>query len=192
VNPRRLGVFWWTAVFVLALDMATKLVVYNTMELGRPPLRLLGDFVRFTYIQNAGAAFGLFQGNRWFFVAVSSISIVAVIVLARAQRYRRAMTGAAFGLILGGALGNLIDRLWLGQVIDFVDLGFGSHRWPVFNVADIGVTGGVILLALSLLREEQPAGEALPEEAPPMQARPREDTGGAAEDGDTGAGATAR
>ncbi len=150
---RRRGVslFLGSALAVVALDVATKLAVYHGLDPRKPPVRILGDMVRLTYIHNAGSAFGLFQGGRWFFVAVSAVSAGLITLLALSGRHHDRGMQCAFGLILGGAVGNLIDRLWLGVVIDFIQIGIRSHYWPVFNVADIGVTVGVGLLALRLL-----------------------------------------
>jgi signal peptidase II len=151
-----------TALVVLSADLASKLAVYHSLTLGQPPIRLLDDVLRLTYIHNAGAAFGLFQGSRWFFIGVSALSLLIILSLALSGRYRDRWMQFAFGLILGGALGNLADRIWLGVVIDFVQVGVRSHYWPVFNVADAGVTVGVILLALRLMGErprEDAAGE---------------------------------
>lgn len=145
--------FAFLALLVIGVDAASKWAVYHSLPLGGPPLRVIGDFVRLTYIHNAGAAFGLFQGSRWFFVGVSILSIVVILALALGGRYRGTAVQIAFGLILGGAIGNLVDRLWLGVVIDFIQIGVGGWYWPIFNVADIGVTVGVALLALGLFRE---------------------------------------
>ncbi len=167
MNRRRVSfLFVVCALAVLALDLASKLAVYRTLDTARGP----------TYIHNAGSAFGLLQGGRWFFVGVSGLSAIIILLLALSGRYRDRGIQAAFGLILGGALGNLIDRLWLGVVIDFIQVGIRTHYWPVFNVADIGVTAGVGLLALRLLVEERNDRHAA---ADPAE-RPGSSAGGAA------------
>jgi signal peptidase II len=149
-SKRLLPVFYIAAAAILLPDLVTKGIVYRSMELNGASIPVLGEWVRLTYIHNTGAAFSLFQGSRWFFVGVSLLSILVILALALSGRYPTKRVQAAFGLILGGALGNLIDRLWLGKVIDFLDMGVGRTRWPVFNVADIGVTVGVLLLLLAL------------------------------------------
>jgi len=122
---------------------------------------LLGDFARLRYVQNAGTAFGLFQGGRILLMAISIFSAAVVVYLAVSGRYRFRGSHVAFGLVLGGALGNLVDRFWLREVVDFIDVGIGPHRWPTFNVADIGITLGVIYLAVAFLVGERRAqGEA--------------------------------
>jgi signal peptidase II len=154
------------AVAVLILDQLTKAIVYRVMTLHGPPRPVLDSVLRLTYIHNEGAAFGLFGGSRWLFIGVSLLSILVVLALAESGRYRDPHLRTAFGLILGGAAGNLVDRLWLGRVIDFIEMGIAGHYWPVYNVADIGVTAGVILLGIRMLVEKS---SILPgvEEPPP-------------------------
>ena len=159
-SPRVL--FWHVyavALLILGLDILTKQVVFRSLPLGGPSTPVLGELLRWTYIQNPGAAFGLFQGNRYFFIGVSVLSSIVILALAHSRRYRDRWTLLAFGLILGGAIGNLLDRLWLGVVIDFIDVGIGRHRWPFFNIADSGISVGVVLLALRFLREPGGATE---------------------------------
>lgn len=154
-SNRLTPLFSAAASATLALDVATKLIVHRTMTLGGPSVSVFGDYVRLTYIQNPGAAFSLFEGNRWFFVGVSILSMLLILALVLSGRHSSGRMQAAFGLVLGGAMGNLIDRLWLGKVIDFLDIGVGAARWPIFNVADIGVTAGVMLLLLGLAMESR-------------------------------------
>jgi signal peptidase II len=159
--PRLAG---W-ALAVLLLDQVTKAIVYRALALHGPPRHVLGDLLRLTYIHNAGSALGLFGGNRWFFIGVSLLSILVILALVRSGRYRDRHLITAFGLILGGAAGALPARLWLGQVIDFIEMGIAGHYWPVYNVADIGITAGVILLGIRILFEK-PVPAAGIEESP--------------------------
>jgi signal peptidase II len=149
--------FWVTAAIVLALDVATKGWAEHTLLPGVPH-RVVGDFVRFTLAYNPGAAFGMSVGplSRVFFGA---IAVVALVILWRIQH--TALPGEklkplAAGLVWGGALGNLIDRVRSPRgVVDFLDIGVGSTRFWTFNVADSGVTIGAILLAWVLWKEDQ-------------------------------------
>jgi signal peptidase II len=157
-QPRVSGRTLFTHIYliglvVLALDIVTKQIVYRTLPLGGPSIEVLGDVLRWTYIHNPGAAFGLFTANRYFFIGVSLLSTIVILALVHSSRYRDRWILISFGLILGGAIGNLLDRLWLGVVIDFIDVGIGRHRWPFFNIADSGISVGVVLLALRFLRE---------------------------------------
>ena len=170
-SPERMSSGEWTrllswALAVVLLDQASKVIVYRTLTLHGPSRPVLGDVLRLTYIHNAGSAFGLFGGSRWFFVGVLLLSILVILALARSGRYRDSCLVTAFGLILGGAVGNLVDRLWLGKVIDFIEMGIAGHYWPVYNVADIGVTVGVFLLAIRVFFAKQPVGDGAGEPAP--------------------------
>ncbi len=168
--------FLAVAAATLLLDQLTKGLVRAHMEL-HASIPLLGDILRLRHVRNSGAAFGMFQGSRYLFIAISIASVVAVIYLIRSGRYRFRGSNVAFGLVMGGALGNLIDRCFIPEVTDFIDMGIGLHRWPTYNVADIGLTLGVAYLALAFLTggwEERPAtGEVSPApdptagEAPP-------------------------
>lgn len=141
----------------IALDQVTKVIVQNTLRL-YSPVEVIGDFFRLTYIYNPGAAFGLHLGP-WSRIAFSILPVIATIALYwmyRSTPWSDRMRLIAIPLVTGGAIGNLIDRIRSSRgVIDFFDFGFGATRWPVFNVADIGVTVGALLLAVSLWREEK-------------------------------------
>lgn len=160
--------FLAVAAATLLLDQLTKVLVRAQMEL-HATYPLLGDFLRLRHVRNSGAAFGMFQGSRYLFIAISIASVIAVIYLIRSGRYRFRGSQVAFGLVMGGALGNLVDRCLIPEVTDFIDMGIGPHRWPTYNVADIGLTLGVAYLALAFLTggwEQRsgaaPAGDELP------------------------------
>ncbi|MFH1144550.1 MAG: signal peptidase II [Candidatus Eisenbacteria bacterium] len=138
--------FLISAAALLVLDQITKWLVYHGLAVGEPTA-LIDGFVRLKHVRNAGSAFGLIEGSRLLFILLSLISIAAILVLTLSKRFVFRGSWIGFGVVLGGAMGNLIDRFWLHQVIDFIDIGVGSVRWPTFNVADIGVTLGVIYLA---------------------------------------------
>jgi len=139
--------FYGLAGAVVILDQATKLLVQRAFRLGES-LPVLPGFFNLTYVLNPGAAFGLLAGAAAafrgpFFIAVSVLAI-AVICYYHARYARgRPLPTVGLALILGGALGNLIDRLRVGMVIDFLDFYLGAYHWPAFNVADGGVTVGV-------------------------------------------------
>lgn len=130
---------------IVLLDQITKIAVQQWMTLYQS-YPILGDVVQLTYIRNPGAAFGIDIGGRWLYLALSIIACAVMIYYllrlpASERRGRYAMM-----TVLGGALGNLIDRALYGEVTDFIDIGAGAYRWPVFNVADSAVTIGIILL----------------------------------------------
>ena len=154
--------FYLPALIVIVLDQVTKQFFAGLAR----NFEVIGDWVRITLVHNSGAAFGMFQGGRIFLIISSVVASIFIIVLAsRAQEEERSRL-VYLGLILGGAIGNLIDRIYPGYVIDFIDMGIGSRRWPVYNFADAAVTIGGILLILTFSRkkevkeEEQPAPES--------------------------------
>jgi signal peptidase II len=135
---------------IILLDQISKHLIAANLELN-DPLNLLGSVVRFTYIRNPNAAFGFSFGSR---IPLLPIALFAILVLVLV--FYRSSTKTIIGFlglsaILGGAAGNLIDRIRFKEVIDFIDVGFGTVRWPVFNVADSCVTVGVILLVAGSL-----------------------------------------
>ncbi len=132
---------------VLALDQWTKRLA--TLHLaGRPSVEVLGDFVRLTFAQNSGVAFSLGAGTRFPFYLFSIAAAIVILWLLARGRVPRVGQQVALALILGGALGNLVDRITTGLVVDFIEVGLGRLRWPVFNVADSAVSVGVVLFLL--------------------------------------------
>ncbi len=142
-------VFFLTALLVAVADQLSKMWIRSNLVVGQS-LPETG-FFRLTHIQNTGAAFGLFQGQSFALTIVALVGIIVLLVYALLI-YRRfpildnLLGKSALGLILGGTVGNLIDRLHLGYVTDFIDIGI----WPAFNIADSAIVVGVIILAYSL------------------------------------------
>lgn len=141
---------------IVVLDQATKIFTKDYMILGHSK-KLLGNFVRYTYIENTGMAFGIHVGSRLFFTIFSILAGLVILIYLFKSRNDQPMVRISLSLILGGAIGNLIDRIFYGAVVDFIDVGFGSLRWYVFNVADAAVSIGMILLITAiLLKKEEP------------------------------------
>jgi signal peptidase II len=140
-----------TAALVVAADLATKALASRLLAPGHP-IAVLGDFLRLTLVHNTGAAFGLLPGSRVAFIVFSFLAILVIAALYRRMTQRRRLEIVALGALLGGAVGNLHDRVRHGFVVDFIEIGIDRFRWPVFNVADIAVTGGVALLLLVMAR----------------------------------------
>lgn len=137
---------------VLALDQLTKSWVRASMSLNET-IPVIGNVVRLTYIHNEGAAFGLSIGANSsviFLVLATIASALVLYLLLTAPRSER-LQRVALALILGGALGNIIDRIRWSMVVDFIQVGVGGHFWPIFNVADSAVTIGAVLLAWTYL-----------------------------------------
>lgn len=151
-------VFWPTLTVVAVLDVVTKYLAHTRL-VRHVPLDLLGEVVRIALAYNPGAAFGLNVGpySRGVFTVVTAVALVVLYRMYRdTQPGDRART-VALALISGGALGNLINRFWSTRgVVDFIDVGIGELRWPTFNVADIGISIGAVLLAWVMWREDRP------------------------------------
>jgi signal peptidase II len=146
------------AAIVVIVDQITKQIFWRLFTPGYN-VDIIPGVLRITLVKNAGAAFGLFEGARLFFIIASVIAAVFIVYLGlrlpRNERYKRIL----LGFILGGAIGNLIDRVYDGAVIDFIEMGIMGYWWPVYNVADIAVTIGAVLLLIHLLRgtHQEPA-----------------------------------
>ena len=137
---------------VLVLDQGTKLYIHHTFMLheSRP---VVTDFFHLTYVRNSGAAFGLLARQnatflRLFFPAVTLCAVGILLLYFQHTPRQRVLTLWGICLIIGGAIGNGIDRLWLGQVIDFLDVFWQTYHWPAFNVADSAICVGVGCLLL--------------------------------------------
>ena len=141
---------------VVTLDLATKWWIVNNMSY-HETISVIGDFVRLTYTHNPGAAFGINIGehSRIFFLVLSIVALGVLAAIYRSTPATDRLRLLAVALVGSGAIGNIIDRLRYERgVVDFLDVGVGSHRWWVFNVADSAVTVGAILLLVSFLLEE--------------------------------------
>lgn len=169
---------------VLALDLWTKHWASATLSYHRP-VEVIGEFVRLTYTRNSGVAFGLGAGLRFPYYIFSIVAAVVILVMFLRRAIHSRLQEFALALILGGALGNLVDRISTGEVVDFIEVGWRAWHWPVFNVADSAVSVGVVLFALTWSRVTR----ATPE--------PRADDGasdapGAANPGSVGSGTEQR
>lgn len=168
------------ALGVFLLDFVTKRIVLAEQTSFQAGIPLIEGLLRFTYVRNAGAAFGILQGGRWPFVTVSILAVLGLSYVLSRPGERSSLRSWSYALILGGAAGNLVDRLFYGgKVVDFIEMGWRGHIFPVYNVADMGVSIGATLLVLALLREgdrrahrAHAEGELSPAEAetPPREA----------------------
>ena len=158
------GVFWGVAASVLLADAFTKVLAVDRLVPAYLPRPVLGDGVRLTLVYNPGAAFGLHLGaqSRWIFVALTMIALTVLWRLYLDTPLAHRARTLALALVAGGAMGNLLDRLKSARgVVDFIDIGVGAWRWPTFNLADIAVTSGAILLGWVLWSaDEAPAVQA--------------------------------
>jgi len=142
---------------VLLLDQATKILIDRTMGL-HTSIIVVQNYFDITYIRNKGAAFGFLAESSFrlpFFILVSIIAIVVILGIFRKVRPEQRFNAVALSLIFSGAVGNLIDRARLGEVIDFLYFHWYQHYWPAFNVADSAICIGVFLLAFDMLLDER-------------------------------------
>lgn len=154
----RWALFAGLAVGVLIVDQIVKSWIAANFEFHRA-VELIGDILRVAPTQNNGAIFGMFRDQAPIF-AILSIGVMGLIVWYESRAGGSLLVTVALGLLLGGALGNLTDRLRLGYVLDFMDLGLGGWRWYTFNVADAAISLSILLLFVAALR---PTPKAQPE-----------------------------
>jgi signal peptidase II len=157
--------FAWlgVAIVIVVLDLWTKSIASESLALYRPVE--LTSWLNMTLAHNYGAAFSFLSDaggwQRWLFTGLASVVTVVLIVWLFRLTAREKLTAAALGLIIGGAVGNLVDRINLGYVVDFIDVYYRDWHWPAFNLADSAITCGVILLLIEGLflssSKKQPA-----------------------------------
>ena len=147
---------WWyiifslTALLIVVADQLSKLWIRSSLAIGESLFEV--GFFRLTRVHNSGAAFGLFQGQSFLLTIIASVGVAALLLYAFLFHHKfpfleNRLGKLALGLVLGGTVGNLIDRIYLGCVTDFIDFNF----WPAFNIADSAIVVGVIILAYSLI-----------------------------------------
>jgi len=137
--------FSLVALLVVALDQVSKFFIRANMTPGQSMPE--EGFFRITYGTNPGGVFGLFENQAFLITLTAIVGIAAILIYARYPLFNRMLIRIALGLILGGAVGNLIDRLRFGEVVDFIDVG----AWPVFNLADSAIVVGVVIIIFYFL-----------------------------------------
>ena len=158
-DKREVSLGWWylIALIVLVLDQLTKTWVIAEFYLGQR--EIITSFFNLVHVHNYGAAFSFLSDaggwQRWFFAALSAVVSTFIVVWISRLPKTRLIEGLALALILGGALGNLYDRLVLGYVVDFLDFHWSGSHFPAFNVADSGITMGAVLLILDMFITDQ-------------------------------------
>ena len=154
MRPGRLLLVALVAVTVFALDRVTKAWVSENIPLGtaRP---VVGDYVRIVHAQNTGAAFGLLPERTTLLSVLSVLAVLAIVYYYRQIASASWLVSATLGMQLGGAFGNLLDRVRQGYVVDFVDVGVGEVRFWAFNVADSSIVVGIFVVTFALWYEER-------------------------------------
>jgi signal peptidase II len=149
--------FYSIALIITALDQLSKFTVEQKLELGQI-IPVIPSFFNLTYVLNPGAAFGFLSGasaafRNPFFITISVLAVLFILYYRSQHRGMGLLPSLGLAFILGGALGNLVDRLRLGMVVDFLDFYYGSYHWPAFNIADSAITVGVTLMVFEILTE---------------------------------------
>lgn len=143
--------FLWVSLAVIIADQATKWIANTQLDYHQPVAVI--PYLEWYLSYNPGAAFSFLADaggwQRWFFTALAIVISVVLLVWIRNLKAGETLTALALSLILGGAIGNLIDRLLLGYVIDFIQVWLGSYPWPAFNIADSAISVGAVILILS-------------------------------------------
>lgn len=148
---------WLLALGVFAADQLTKLWIANRLPFGTyyekdGAIRVIKGFFNLVHVGNTGAAWSMFSGQSFLLATLALATLVAIYFWRSALGLRAPLSQVCFGLLCGGIVGNLLDRLVHGHVIDFIDLHFGTYIYPTFNVADSGICIGVIVYLIQSLR----------------------------------------
>jgi signal peptidase II len=149
--------FYWIFAIsgaVFALDQFTKWLVRESLDLHESIAVLGQDFFRLTYVENEGIVFGMAFGSRTFLIVFTTVAVIFLIFYIFRMKYNSPVPKIALSVVLGGALGNLYDRIFIGEVVDFLDFDFPDFimtRWPVFNIADSSISVGMAILIFYLI-----------------------------------------
>lgn len=146
--------YYIIALFVIALDQLTKYLIVKKMELGES-IEVIEDFLYITSHRNRGAAWGILEGQMWFFYIVTVVVIIGIIYYIQKAAKGKMLFGVSLGFMLGGAIGNFIDRVFRNEVVDFVNTYIFGYDFPVFNIADSALVIGVAMLMIQMLLEER-------------------------------------
>ncbi|HJV77291.1 MAG TPA: signal peptidase II [Paludibacter sp.] len=150
--------YYLIALFVILLDQITKWLIVSRMEFGES-IQIIDKILYITSHRNRGAAWGILQGQMWLFYVITLIVIVGIIIYIQRAAKDKWLMGLSLGLMLGGAIGNFIDRVIRKEVVDFIHTFIFGYNFPVFNIADSALVIGVILLMIQMFRDERETKE---------------------------------
>jgi signal peptidase II len=151
------------SIIVVIFDQASKYWAYTRLRTGTE-IDVIDGLFKFSYAENPGIAFGMFSESSgalkvWILAAISLLAIALVVYFALKSPPDKRLAVIALMLVLGGIIGNLIDRMWLGAVVDFIELYVGEYHWPTFNIADAAICIGAVLLSIDILNEPKSTTE---------------------------------
>jgi signal peptidase II len=141
-----------TLVIAILLDQASKRIIVSNFDYATSTT-IIRNFFRITYVQNTGAAFSILTSSRAFLIIIIMIFIIGLTYYILKIKNKTTMDLILYGTLLGGIIGNLIDRIYLGYVIDFLDFNIGKYNYPVFNIADIFIVVSAIILVIKEMRK---------------------------------------
>ncbi|WP_027726116.1 signal peptidase II [Tuberibacillus calidus] len=147
-------IYYAIGLIVLILDQLTKWIIVQQMHIGES-IEIIPHFLYITSARNTGAAWSILEGQMWFFYLVTVVVLAIVIFYMQKYGRHRPFLGVALGLVIGGTLGNFIDRLFRGSVVDFIHVFLGNYSYPVFNVADSSLVIGAILIVIFTLFDQK-------------------------------------
>jgi signal peptidase II len=145
-------IYYVIALFVIAIDQISKWLIVKNMELGMS-IPIIDNVLYITSHRNRGAAWGILENKMWFFYIITVVFVVFIVMYMKKYAKTDKLLGISLGLILGGAIGNFIDRVFRQEVVDFIHVYIFSYNYPVFNVADSALCIGVVLIIIQTLLE---------------------------------------
>lgn len=151
--------YYVLTLLVILLDQWTKWLIVKSMEIGES-VPVIENLLHITSHRNRGAAWGMLEGQFWLFYIITAIVVVGIIYFMQKEAKGKPLMKVSLAVLLGGAIGNFIDRLFRGEVVDFVQTFIWSYRFPIFNIADAALTIGVILLFIAMFIEDRKGKKA--------------------------------
>ncbi|KXY38575.1 lipoprotein signal peptidase LspA [Bacillus cereus] len=151
-------IYYVIALFVIAIDQISKWLIVKNMELGTS-IPIIDNVLYITSHRNRGAAWGILENKMWFFYIITVIFVVFIVFYMKKYAKTDKLLGISLSLILGGAIGNFIDRVFRQEVVDFIHVYIFSYNYPVFNIADSALCIGVVLIIIQTLLEGKKAKE---------------------------------
>lgn len=141
-----------TVLLTVIIDQIVKIIVISKMNLA-DSINIIKNFFRITYLQNTGGAFSILSGNVFILTIITLLILGFIIWMIKGDKYKTTFKLIIYGILLGGVLGNLIDRIRLNYVVDYLDFNLSSYHFPVFNIADICIVISVFILVLISIKE---------------------------------------
>jgi signal peptidase II len=149
-------IYYLIALAIIAIDQISKWLIVAKMEIGES-FSIIENVLYITSHRNRGAAWGILEGQMWFFYIVTIIVTVVLIYFLQTWAKGKLMLSLGISFMLAGAIGNFIDRLFRGEVVDFIDVYIFTYNYPIFNIADSSLVIGVIIMAIQMIKEEKAA-----------------------------------